>query len=345
MQILINGRFLSRPVTGVERYALDMSALILKNRPEASFIVPARGGSVPHKRTIRSGTGHGHFWEQTTLARESRKSDLLVNLANTGPLMGGKQIVAIHDLAFWHHPEWFKKGFARAYRELIPRLARQAQHIITVSECSKRDLCRTLAIDPNKITVVPPYTQFRAIHDKPSRMDRPYLLMVGTLDPRKNISKAIEAFKRIANKNVDLVIVGRKIKSFRRIEPYIDDPRITLLDNVTDDHLETLYKGATALVSTSVFEGFGLPLLEAMACGTPVIASDLPVFREQFSDAPYYVNHNDVGQISNAIDRFIYHEDLARFHSRKGVALANTFTAERSWKILNRIFDQQLQHA
>ena len=342
MQILINGRFLNRPVTGVERYALNMSALILKHKAEASFIVPEKSGPAPTKRTIRSGTGHGHFWEQTTLARESRKSDLLVSLANTGPLMGGKQIVAIHNLAFWHHPEWYDKGFARTYKELIPRLIRQASHVITLSEHSKNDICRTLVIPKQKISVVPPFTLFSGKHDKPNKLDRPYFLIVGSSDPRKNIGKAIEAFKRMVTRNMDLVIVGRRIRSTNTALAQDDHSHIKFLNDVQDEQLENLYRGATALLCTSVFEGFGLPLLEAMACGAPVICSDIPVFRGQFGDAPYYVDPMNVDQIANALDRMAMHQDVTRFHARKGALIATNYSADKSWRALKKIFDTQL---
>jgi len=320
-----------------------MSALILKHKQEATFIVPEKSGPTPTKRTIRSGTGHGHFWEQTTLARESRRSNLLVNLANTGPLMGGRQIVAIHDLAFWHHPTWFDKGFARTYKELVPRLVKQANHVFTLSERSKDDICRTLVVSCEKVSVVPPYTQFSGKHDKPSKLDRPYFLIVGSSDPRKNIGTAIEAFKRIVTRGVDLVIVGRKIRDTNPAFTHEDHARIKFLEDVQDDQLEGLYRGATALLCTSTFEGFGLPLLEAMACGTPVVCSDIPVFRDHFGDAPYYVDPMNSDQIANALDRMIMHNDVARFHARKGNLIAANYTPEKSWRALKKVVEQQLQ--
>ena len=342
MQILINGRFLDGPISGVERYALGLSALILKNRPEAFFIVPERSGRTPTKRTIRSGVGHGHFWEQTTLARESRKSDLLISPANTGPLMGGRQIVVIHDMSFWHHPEWYDKGFARTIKELIPRLVKQAEHIITLSEYSKTDMCRTLFIPPQKVTVVPPFTEFTGEHDVPNGLDRPYFLVVGSTDPRKNLRNAIEAFKRIASREVDLVIVGRRISSLHDAMANEDNPRIKFLDDVQDEQLEGLYKGATALLNTSTFAGFGFPILEAMACETPVICSDIPVFREVFGDAPYYIDPMNVDQIANALDRVAMHRDVARFHARKGSQVAAHYTPDRSWRVFSKVLESQL---
>jgi glycosyltransferase involved in cell wall biosynthesis len=267
--IFFNARFLDQEMTGVQRYARGMLAAL-----------------EPHLRVLRPKAAlrpvRGHLWEQVVLPSACGRS-LLWSPGNTGPLAKENQVVTVHDASTLDHPEWFSGKFAVWYRFLLPRLARRVRKIITVSEFSKERLIASCSIAPSKIAVIhnaidarfqpaspEAMTEFR----KRRQLERPYCLYVGSLEPRKNVSVLLKAWRALAPRDCDLVLAGAAGHVFRE-QGFVELPAgARLFGRVADDELPTLLSAATCFIFPSLYEGFGFPPLEAMACGCPVICSN-----------------------------------------------------------------------
>jgi glycosyltransferase involved in cell wall biosynthesis len=202
------------------------------------------------------------------------------------PLSQGKRIVTIHDMSFLRYPEFSEKKNLDYLSAFIHDTVRRADAIITVSEFSRKETAELLGLDPAQIFATPlgitpgctrPPAEQISKTRRQLKLDRPYLLSVGTLEPRKNIPFLIEVFEHLSGFDGDLVIAGMK---GWKVDPILErmnssshKNRIRYLEFVPDGDLFSLYAGAELFVMTSFYEGFGLPPLEAMACGTPVVSS------------------------------------------------------------------------
>ncbi len=161
MPLVINGRFLTRPVTGVERYGRLLLRIIAREWPGTRVVVPGEATDridACGLEIVPLGGRGGHAWEQIQLPRAVGRRDVLLSPANTGPLRVRNQVVAIHDLAVIHHPEWFDRRFAAWYGFLLPRLARRAARVITVSSYSAADLIQTFTLHSDRVMLVQPFT-------------------------------------------------------------------------------------------------------------------------------------------------------------------------------------------
>ena len=268
-QIYFNGRFLDQEMTGVQRYAQGL--------------LEALGAELrvvrPHKKLSPS---LGHLWEQVALPLSCGKS-LLWSPGNTGPLAQRHQIVTIHDTSTLDHPEWFSSKFRTWYRFLLPRLAAKVRKIITVSRFSKERLLATCRVPAEKVEVI-----YNAIDPKfrPADLEtmkdctqkynlhRPYCLFVGSIEPRKNLAVLLQAWKRLALRDAELILVGGGSTVFSG--PGFDSPPpgTRQLGRVPDEDLPALLSAARCFAFPSIYEGFGFPPLEAMACGCPVVSSN-----------------------------------------------------------------------
>jgi len=267
--VFFNARFLDQEMTGVQRYAHGMLAAL-----------------GPRLRTLRPKTAlspvRGHLWEQVILPSQSGRS-LLWSPGNTGPLSKENQVVTVHDASTLDHPEWFSGKFAIWYRFLIPRLARKARKIITVSEFSKERLIANCSIAESKVVVIhnaidarfqPASPEVIAAFRERHQLLRPYCLYVGSLEPRKNLSALLKAWRELSLTDFDLVLAGTAGHVFRE-KGFTDFPiGARLFGRVTDDELPTLLSAATTFIFPSLYEGFGFPPLEAMACGCRVVCSN-----------------------------------------------------------------------
>lgn len=339
MSLLINGRFLTRPVTGVERYGRSLLAVVAQQWPDARVIVPTYSGItgrihglaiVPYGRT------RGHMWEQLELPRALEKGDVLLSPANTGPLNANDHVPVIHDLAFVHHPEWFNSRFATWYKLLTPRLARRSARVIAVSDTMRAELDRFFGLRTDQVAIVPPYVDPELLN-APMLIPRnkPYYLVVSSLDPRKGLDRVINWFTGLQRPDFDLVIVGRPGRAFNTVEIPASD-HISLLDQVDDTQLANLYRNAIALVQASYYEGFGLPVLEALALGCPVIAAPLPVFEEQFGDA---ILTADIGYTRSMMRAMVRVNDPAERRAlvERGRSRAAQFNAARTTDALRNV--------
>lgn len=328
-KIAINGRYVSRRVTGVERYASEISKRLNSSR----VIQPSsKLGQIP-----------GNLWEQFILPLRIKQNEILWSPANAGPWLVKNQIVTIHDASVFDHPEWFKPAFAIWTRLSWKILAHQAKAIITVSNYSRERLQIHLGIPNEKIHVItsgvgkPFEPQPKIMVDevkKKYNLEKPYFLFVGTNEPRKNLKTLIQAWEGLNSKTHDLFIAGTGGNVFAPTASHAKS-----VTYVSDEDLPALYSGAAAFVLPSFYEGFGLPALEAMACGAPVIVSDIPVFREIFKDAALFVNPSDTNEIANAMKNLINNVSLTNTFRERGLQLAKTYTWDETARKIKALLE------
>ncbi|MEM5369550.1 glycosyltransferase family 1 protein [Paraburkholderia azotifigens] len=319
--LLINGRFLGRRATGVDRFAFEsiraLDQLLESGDPlvaalRAEIIVPEAltGISNPfrHVGLRASGKSGGLRWEQIALPRAAR-GRLLLNLCNSGPLLYRRQVTVLHDAAPARVPDSYSRSFVAWYRLMAPRLGRVSQRVITVSEFSRRELCDAYGIPAGKIGVVPESGEhmLRVQEDEasvaPKLNGRPFVLAVGSLNRHKNFRLVAEAAKRIGDAQFDIVVVGG---GDARVYGEDKDalPRfVKHLGYVSDGELAALYRRAACFVYPSRYEGFGLPPVEALALGCPVIASRLPAIQEACGDAVLYTSPDDPAELAGLLER------------------------------------------
>ena len=318
--IFINGRFLSQAATGVQRYALE-TLLSLDELVEQSagalgfsFVVLApQGAQKPPLRAIAfrsAGRLRGHAWEQVTLPRLTR-GRLLLSFCPTGPALKRGQIVTIHDAAVYSVPDSYHWRFRLWYRLLLPLLARRARLVMTVSEFSKSEIVARLPVHAGRVQVSGEGWQHvqRVVAD-PSALERHrllpggYVLAVGSPSPHKNLAVLARAMGSVSVAGAQLAIAGAADRSiFGAASSAPREDHVRYLGYVDDSALRTLYEHAAAFVFPSRYEGFGLPPLEAMALGCPVIAARAGAIPEVCGDGVWYFDPDDHHGLAALIDR------------------------------------------
>ncbi len=290
----INSRCLTAPLTGVQRYLLELRPY-LDQRVE---------WLQPRRQLSKIG---GHLWEQFTLPLRFSRG-LLWSPANTGALGVRRQVVTIHDAAALDHPEWFARQFAAWYRFLLPRLCRKVRAIITVSQFSKDRLVEACGVPSEKVFVVHNGIRPPVVAAEPVAQERDFILCVGSLEPRKNLLRLLEAWRKIAPADVELHIAGASGRVFR--ETNLDfPPGVRLLGRLDDAQLAAVYSTARAVAYPSLYEGFGFPPLEAMSHGKGALVSDIPPMREICGSAALYCDPLRVEDIAEKLDWLIHDTD------------------------------------
>lgn len=309
MKLVVNARFLTQTLTGVQRYALELSMQIRCIVKEVTFVAP---DAILHEEEAEAldvkiiGKRTGHLWEQTDLYHFLRLNGNppLLNLANTAPLRYDNNYLTIHDLAFIHHPRWNSRLFAAWYRYLIPRLAHRAKHLFTVSETVRQEICKTLNVPMQQISVTYNGVAAEFKNTRSAATRQKQILAVGTFSPRKNHDKLILAFlDSELSSDYKLVIVGSKDDIFRDSGLLTSHPAIQTIERPDDSALTRLYEESEMLVCLSAYEGFGLPVLEGLYFGCKVLCSDIPVFQELFSEYVYFCDPTKIEEIRNALTR------------------------------------------
>ena len=327
--IVINGRFLSRPITGVERHGREIVRLF--------------GDSYRVEKTRLNGLA-GHAWEQLILPTRMKSESILWSPANTSTLWIRNQAVTIHDLSPLEHPEWFKAGFASWYRLFLPILVKRVRVIFTPSNYVKQKVVKEFGV--RNVVVTPNGVDISRFHPnaKQSTYELPnkFILFVGSPQPRKNLQALFEAWHEIKNDFPDLwlVITGDNGKVFAATHfPKIE--RTISLGYVNENDLAGMYANATLFILPSFDEGFGLPALEAMACGTPVIVSDGGALPETVGDAAMIFRINKKNDLVKVLRECLKNNRLCLSLVAKGLERVKLFTwqkpADLIWKTLNEI--------
>jgi glycosyltransferase involved in cell wall biosynthesis len=331
--ILVNVRALAHRFTGVERYTHELTRRM-------------KGKIITLSPRLRLNGGIGHVWEQVELPRRVGSKDVLWSPANSGPLSVTNQVVTIHDLSPLEHPGWFRPAFAAWYGFLIPRLAKRARLILTHSEFSKSRIVDRLRIPEEKIFVVQPGVDTEKFHPRAGQaagiqarypaLPNRYILFVGSLEPRKNLQRLVKAWQLFQSSRgmdqaeVELILAGSPGKSFRFIDTERWSEGVRLLGYVGDIHLPALYSGALAFIQPSLYEGFGLPVLEAMACGIPVLASKDTALAEAAGEAALLFDPLSVEEIASALQEVIENDKLRQNLCTKGLERVQELSWERA---------------
>jgi glycosyltransferase involved in cell wall biosynthesis len=317
-----------REIGGVERLAREMALRLPALRPDRYVVLRPRP-RLAHRT--------GHAWEQLALPLLARRAALILCPANLAPVASRRNVVVIHDLAALAHPDWYGDAYVAWQRLVLPRLARRARLVITVSRFSRDEIAGRLGVAGDRVAVVPngvSATFSPAADPGPARaalgLDRPYVLALATRSARKNLDALAPAARSLEEQGIELVVAGGERGYLRDTAPPPGRP----LGYVADRLLPGLYAGALAFAMPSLYEGFGLPCLEAMASGTPVVAADRAALHENCGGAALLADPGDRDAFAAALTRAIGPEREAL--RAAGLERAHPFTWDRAAELADR---------
>lgn len=351
--LVLNGRFLTRPLSGVDRVASELSRALVEilsecrgmpGTPSLRLALPGAplegAGDRPEEiltlERIRTPAWTGSFWEQVALGR-ARRNDWLLDLCNMGPVMRRKQAVMIHDAQVYSQPQTYSRAFRTWYQALLPSLAQRARVLLTVSDFSRMELESRGVFPRGKAVVLHNGVDHMSrIQADPETLARHrlteggYFLAIGSLAPHKNLTMLVAAARRRQDRSVPLIVAGGKDARVFQSEGLTDGDGVRFLGHVSDAELKALYCGAMALTFPSKTEGFGLPPLEAMSCGCPVIATTGGAVPEVCGEAALYVAPDRGEDWTAAMTRIGVEPGLRHDLAQAGRARALEFTWRRA---------------
>jgi len=369
MRIAVNTRFLlSHKMEGYGWYTFEIVKRLVENHPEHEFIfffdrkfdqkfifgenVTPVVLNPPARHPILF-----YIWNEIAVTRALKKHKADIYFSPDGYLSlrtNVKQVNVIHDINFEHNPEDVPSAIRKYLRKYFPRFAKKANHVITVSEYSKQDICKTYTIPQGKVTAIwnsasdafkPIEVKKRAEIQSKYSKDKPYFLFVGALHPRKNLSRLIPAFEKFKRENPEdehqLLIVGEALfsNSFGTVTISADlKQNIHFTGHLSLDELAIVMASASVFTFVPYFEGFGIPMVEAMQSGTPVLAGNLTSLPEIGGDAVLYCDPMNVDDIASNLSLIANDEALKRTYSDKGLERSKLFSWDRSaeqvWGVL-----------
>lgn len=346
--IVINAKFLTQKITGVQRFALEICKRLPRTigGEELVFVSP-KAEQINfldnNVKPVQFGRMPAIFWEQIELPLFLKKNGnpLLINLAGVGPVFYKNKIMALYDLAYEHHPEWFSYSFHKVYSTLIPIGLKNSKKIITDSNYVKHDIVTTYKIPEEKIQVI--YAAPSDMFQDKSLAREKFILTVSSIDPRKNLKSVIQAYKQL-NTDYKLVIVGKRNHIFSNMDlkEEMDDTNINFTGYLSDQELIDLYNRAEIFIYASFFEGFGMPPLEAQACGCSCIVSNKTSLPEVYRDSVHYCEPTSLESIEAAMFEMINNLELRLQLREKGFENVKRFSWDTSSEKLKQIIEKVL---
>lgn len=349
--IVINARFLTQELRGVQRFAEQICLALKQLRDDVVFVAPH--GIKMHESAAALEVQHigrhtGHLWEQLDLPLYLRKhgNPLLVSLCSTAPLFYNNQIATHHDVTYVRHPESYTRMFRLLYRTMTPIMLSRIKALLTVSNFSKGEISQFYNYSEKKIFVVPNAVSGAFQPGPPLKEQQDYLLAVSSPSAHKNFSRMIQAFLRLRDHDdLQLHIVGGASDIFN--DDHLQrlasrDPRIRFLGRLSDAELIAQYQGATAFVFPSLYEGFGIPPLEAQACGCPVLAANAASIPEVLQASALYFDPMDVSHMASAMERILTDLPLRQSLRRRGLNNVARFSWDESARRISQRIDALL---
>lgn len=366
MRLALDGRALCGPNTGDRTYWLSLLRALRRIRPDWDITVLTRIPIPPATASRLEGVSirmasavNDRLWTLYTLPRMVAGSYDLLHTQYTTPLCCDIPVVTtVHDISFHLHPQLFPLKHRLLLNSTVPASMRRAAHVITDSHASRDDIIRAYGLSENKLTAIwlaqdesfSPHRQEndRALVNQWVQTEAPYVLAVGVLQPRKNLPLLVEAFG-VACRRADLphrlVLVGKSGWNMAPIHEVIHryqlSDKVIFPGYVPDEALPSLYRSADLFVFPSKYEGFGLPPLEAMACGVPTIASIAPAMNEVVASGGRLVDPCDGSAWSDAIIETLQNRQLRQEMSQKAIERAAVFswqkTAQHTVEVYERV--------
>lgn len=367
MKIAINGLIIDRYKAGIGHYGYNLVNNIIKNNFYDYYIYLQNHIIISYDNIIYRQSYRKNYYriidEQVILPFEFNKYDLVHLLDYSSPVIFKMKvpfIITVHDLTFLKFPETFTY-MSRKYKNfIIPYSIKNSTKIITISENSKRDLIKYFPHCEDKVEVIyPGRPNINRVSNK-DEIDKVkkrykifgnYILHVGTIEPRKNIKRLVKAYKLLLRENKDfkdikLVLIGKKGWLYKEIFDEIGEllnDKIIYLGYVEQKDIPILYSGAEFFIYPSLYEGFGLPPLEAMTCGVPVIVSNSSSLPEVVGDAGLYINPYDIETIKEAMSKLLTNKNLKEQMINKGYSQIKKFDWENSVSKIMKIYNDILK--
>lgn len=338
--VCINMRFLDQPVTGVQRYSAELVNELLSDtyvsddNQKILFEEYYAHKPISQQKISGDDTLWGNLWEQFILPTKLH-GNLLFSPANIGPFFCKHQVVTIHDTSVFAYPDAYTWTFRLKYQVLLQRIARIADHIITVSEFSKREIQKWLNISADRISVTYEGREhMERIDPDPSILEKlrlkkkPFFVVIGSNSPHKNSQLVIAANSLMDHAKFEIVQIGGDFSSVFQTATIDLPANIKKAGYVSDQELKALYQNAAGMIFPSFYEGFGLPLVEAMTCGCPVICSAIPSSIEVCGDAVKYFDPNKPDELADILEGHLNNPlGLTELAKKGGVR-----SQEYSWK-------------
>ncbi|NHC07548.1 glycosyltransferase family 4 protein [Azonexus fungiphilus] len=354
--VVINGRFLTRPLTGVERFATEivnaLDKLPIFDGVKYEIVVPEGAVfSVPSLKNIdivQYGRGNGHFWEQFYLRRYARSKDVLLNLCNTGPVFFKKSVICIHDAHVWLVPDNFSLMFRLLYKITLPIHSFFSLGWVTVSNYSHEQLINHgLSNSKFKGVVHNGVEHIDALKNNSctNKDSKKYFFALGSASKNKNI-EILKCLDPVLTKNnLKLFISGggnNLVFSKNNFQDSSDC--IEWLGRLNDSDMVSTMQNSIAFLFPSYFEGFGIPPVEAMRCGVPVIASNTSAMPEILQDAAIYCSPFSGEEWCKAVELLINDDSMRSKLVEKGVEVSSKYAWSNSAKILHQIIKEALNN-